>query len=237
MAAVCFAMKIKALCWQLSALPESRVRSISTFISKVEKSLSNEFSALEQPEAYGKSVLLILSDSEEYYQYIGKLEQEDGYFPMSSATFVDGNCPHFVTHEGEIASIKPIIVHELTHDFLSDLNLPVWLGEGIAAYMECRFAPGYGLELRDARAHLKYWAADTHSFWDGTSFSGNSAEAAAAEVLAVLLVQYMVRSEMDFVEFLRRCKGLDGHQVKAVAADCLSLSLDDMVNVLVNSVD
>lgn len=222
-------------CLLVSALSDKTVQSICHYFSKVERMLDAEFAKIDQTESYGKSVLLILPDSEEYYKYLASLEELEGEFPASSATFISGNCSHFVTHEGEIGAIEPIIAHELVHDKFSHLTLPTWLHEGVATYVEMRLTPARPSYFSEASPLLKYWLSfDIETFWDGCSFDDDEG-AKASEILALLLVKHLMGLGDKFVEFLAIVDETGDFEL--AANECWRVSIRGMVDALLEQID
>jgi hypothetical protein len=221
-------------CLLLSALPAHVARAVCHTVTQVEQMVGELFKEMSVPETYGKQLILILSDSDAYYRYLAALEGESRDFPRSSATFINSGCPHFVTHEGEMASIDAIIVHELTHDALSHLPLPTWLGEGLALVVEQRMTSRNGFDLSGMGERLRHWQpANLESFWSGESFDEDGDSAEGAEALAFLMVRHLIGRGDSFFRFLEHAHAADAGE--GAAREFLGVELEELAKTLLRA--
>ena len=164
-------------------------------------------------EGFGKIVILILTDSDDYYDYVSDWYPDDGEFGGSSGMFLSGHYPHIVVFAGPSALCEATIAHELTHFFLRHLDLPLWLNEGITQIVEREIA-GLWSQERDqelSRKHAKWWnSATIQEFWTGTSFSAADDRQQLSYDLALQMVsQLLHRFPQTFAEFLSSASSVD----------------------------
>jgi len=162
--------------------------------------------------SFGKKVVLIFSEQDDYYQYLAH-HTPDGEQAGSGGVCIHSGCTHIaIPWHDEFDAINAI-VHELTHDCLAHLPLPLWLNEGVAVTLQKAIAPpsrGIGQSEQDAlfsasiawrppimwdelaERHFAFWNEENiQSFWAGTSFfepgDPNELSYSLAEVFVKLL--------------------------------------------------
>lgn len=196
--------------------------------------------------SFGKKVVLIFSEQDDYYQYLAH-HTPDGEQASSGGVCIHSGCTHIaIPWRDEFDAINAI-VHELAHDCLAHLPLPLWLNEGVAVTLQKTIAPparGIGQSEQDAlfsasidwrppimwdelaERHFAFWTEENiQSFWAGTSFSEpgdpNELSYSLAEVLVKLLSE---RGDTEtFRGFLESAIQDDAGQTAAM--DCLSADL------------
>jgi len=164
-------------------------------------------------EGFGKIVVLILSDSDDYFDYIGDWYPEEGEFGGSSGVCLSGPCPHIAVLAGLSATCEAMIAHELNHYFLQHLDLPRWLDEGITQIVEEEIA-GLGKPERDrelSRKHAIWWNSETiQEFWSGQSFSAPDDRQQMSYDLAMQMASHLLQKfPSTFAEFLTSAKSAD----------------------------
>ena len=83
----------------------------------------------------GKQVLLLLSDEDDYYQYLSHFYDRDAS-PGSLGVHIHRGLPHIVLKLTTELEVAQTLAHELTHSCLVHLPIPVWLNEGIAMRLQ-----------------------------------------------------------------------------------------------------
>ena len=125
-------------------------------------------------EGYGKHVVLALVDVESYYDYISDFYSEEGEFGLSCGVFLDEGYGHFAICLAYGDDYERTIAHELNHNLLRHLPLPLWLNEGVTQVMEDMVLGGsyFSTDHEIVRRHRAYWNPKTiDAFWSGESFS------------------------------------------------------------------
>jgi len=144
--------------------------------------------------AFGKDVVLVFSDQDDYYQYLS-YHTPDGEQATSGGVCIHTGYTHIALPWYDELIAANTIVHELIHNCLAHLPLPLWLNEGMAVTLEKAIAPAaHATVMWDELAdrHFAFWTEETiQSFWAGTSFSQpgdpNELSYSLAEVFVKLL--------------------------------------------------
>ncbi|GAB5517554.1 hypothetical protein [Rhodopirellula baltica] len=124
-------------------------------------------------EGYGKHVVLAFSDMESYYDYISDFYSDEGEFGLSCGVFLDEGYGHFAICLAYGDDYERTIAHELNHNLLRHLPLPLWLNEGVTQVMEDMVLGGsyFRTDHEIVRRHRAYWNPKTiDTFWSGESF-------------------------------------------------------------------
>ena len=140
----------------------------------------------------GRHVLLLFADQEDYYAYIS-FYHHDGLNPLTGGVFLGRGYAHVALPFVSARSAEHTIVHELVHNLLAHLRLPLWLNEGLAVVIErTTQRQPFLLDQDLVDRHTQHWnERSIQTFWAGTSFElpGDSNELSyrLAEVLVTLL--------------------------------------------------
>lgn len=140
--------------------------------------ISRSLGPLSDDSGWGKYVVMVYEDPDDYYAYVAHYYPESGEYAMSSGMFIQAGYGHFVMPLENIENMEPVIAHELTHCLLTHLPIPAWLNEGLAVNTEYTLfpqlaAPGAQLYFPHevAAQHAAYWNEDSiQAFWSGKSF-------------------------------------------------------------------
>jgi hypothetical protein len=160
------------------------------YAGKAAETISQYLSATAWQGAVGKHVALVFSDDDDYYQYLS-YHSLDGKQAASGGVCIHSGYSHVAMPWHNASDAANALIHELTHDCLSYLPLPLWLNEGIAVTLEKLVGPPPrwpGLSDQDvwtaainwrpplmwdelAERHFGFWTEQTiQTFWAGTSF-------------------------------------------------------------------
>ncbi|TWU36508.1 hypothetical protein Q31b_47890 [Novipirellula aureliae] len=124
-------------------------------------------------DGFGKHVVLAFADTNSYYDYISDFYPDEGEFALSGGLFLDRGYGHFAFCMAYGDDHERTIAHELNHNLLRHLPLPLWLNEGVTQVMEDT-AVGSSYFIVDheiVRRHRAYWNSETiDAFWSGDSF-------------------------------------------------------------------
>jgi hypothetical protein len=218
----------------LSSLERNVAKAAARYVSTTRGRINRVLGKLGQFPAHGKSVLLVLDDEDWYYHYVAVFYPDQGEFAFSGGMFIDAGCPHFVVRRGDLATVEPVIAHELTHSALAHLRLPLWIDEGIAVNTEHKLAGSMGglytpQEIR--QKHLRFWGAtEIQQFWSGESFARTDDGNMLSYDLARTLVEQFGKSWETFELFVKHAQRIDAGA--AAAAEHLSLDLGAYVCAL-----
>lgn len=204
----------------------------------------------------GKDVVLIFSDQDDYYQYLA-YHTPDGEQATSGGVCIHSGYTHIALPWRDNLDAANTIVHELTHDCLAHLPMPLWLNEGVAVTLQKAIAPperGIGQSEQNvlfaasinwqppimwdelAERHFTFWTGEKiQSFWAGTSFyqpgDPNELSYSLAEVFVKLLSERS--SATAFRAFLEAANRDDAGQTAAV--DILEADLGEIAGTFLGA--
>jgi len=119
--------------------------------------------------------------------------------------------------------IRQALTHELVHNCVAHLRLPLWLNEGLAVIFARSVAewsvPILEGDLRERQ--LEFWnSQNIQEFWSGVSFqqAGDSNELSygLAEIVVNLLLSASKEQHKDFATFVGKADWKDGGQMAAL---------------------
>jgi hypothetical protein len=202
-------------------LSEQETVAAEEFLSFAEQTLELIHDSLRDAAwqtGQGKHVILLFTEEDDYYQYVSYYYR-DGVHPASGACLIHRDYVHIAMAYRDGRHIRRALSHELVHNCVVHLHLPLWLNEGLAVAFDRRMAersaPIIDHDLRDR--HLAFWnAVNIQKFWSGVSFRepGDSNELSYS--LAEILVNLLVGHSADFVAFLKQADRNDAGQTAAV---------------------
>lgn len=192
---------------QLLAFAESTLESIREALKE----------AAWRPKL-GKHMLFLFTEDDDYYQYVAYFSRE-GVHPASSGCLIHKDYVHIAMPCLDGRNIRWALTHELTHNCVVHLQLPLWLNEGLAVTF-ARTAtswqrPIVDHELRDR--HLAFWnSGNIQKFWAGVSFGepGDSNELSYS--LAEITVSLLLAKQQDFGGFVLNAQWGDAGQTAAL---------------------
>ena len=186
---------------------------------------------------YGRHVILLFEDDEDYYQYVAYFYGE-GVHPASGGCLIHKGYVHIAMPDHGGRSIHRTIAHELVHNSVVHLSLPLWLNEGLAVSFERTGAWEQNHILHDdlLERHRAFWNRETiQEFWAGVSFKepgdSNTLSYNLAEILTHLL--FSERSEMQ--GFLKAARREDAAQ--SAALDVLGADLGQIAGIFLGPGD
>lgn len=161
----------------LGALVERQRRLVLDYAERTRRRALQLLDGIASDEGFGKSVMMVFSDYDTYYEYITNYYADApaaDELALSSGTYINHGYGHFVFVEEDLDRVEPVIAHELTHSLLAHLPLPAWVNEGIAVNTERRLCPrsSSGLTARELQEQFaRFWnAATIQEFWSGKAW-------------------------------------------------------------------
>jgi len=177
---------------------------------------------------YGRHVLLLFSDPDDYYPYISYF-YPDGTYIQSTGIFIHHGYTHIALPYINMASAQHTLVHELTHNLLCHLRIPVWLNEGLAQMIE-RIVKrrGFLMDRELANRHHHHWnETNIQAFWAGRTFKIPGDDSELSYNLSEVLVGLLAEKGPKFTEFIRTADWRDAGQDAAVSS--LGQGLEEVV--------
>lgn len=182
----------------------------------------------------GKRVLLVFGEEDDYYSYISYYHGE-GEHRQTPGMFIHKDYGHVALFFSDLVRVDQIITHEVTHNYLWGLRMPLWLNEGLAQKMENRVQPvrgkyqsGVVLTRELAQEHYAWWdEQNIQEFWAGLSFYQPGEANKLSYSLGLILVEVLSESWVDFPNFVQNADSRDAGQDAALK--WLDRSLGDAV--------
>ena len=112
---------------------------VSSFLNFLEFSLKKILATLHgitSDDGYGKYIVIIFDDIDNYYSYLSYYYPEDGEYGLSSGIYLNKGYGHFAFPFQELSYAESIAAHEMTHALLAHLPIPAWLNEGMAVSID-----------------------------------------------------------------------------------------------------
>ena len=199
----------------LSAQPLERARSLLNYANRIADTLERQLGRVAWGGARCRDVILMFSDEDDYYQYV-VFHCPDGEQPTSGGVCIHSGYTHIaIPWKNHVESAANTIVHELSHDCVAHLPIPLWLNEGLAVTFQKSIAPlEHSITTSDhtklssafmdwrpplmwdelAERHFAFWTEENiQTFWAGTSFfipgESNELSYSLAEVFVKLLTE------------------------------------------------
>ena len=202
----------------LTSASDRTVSLLGRFAEKALRTVLSTLDGLAETEAYGKWVIMLFDSQDAYYEYSAYFYPE-GEHPLSAGVFLNAPYGHIAIPPCDVAETEATVAHELTHNCLRALPIPLWVNEGLAVTMEDELCGNRPLRM-DAdrlREHREFWNEQTiQEFWSGESF----ARVDEGNDLSYELARYCIRSLAhdfdDFVAFARSASHEDGGETAAI---------------------
>lgn len=238
--------------------PLETARWILEYAGRAATTIKEHLGNTAWPGTIGKDLALVFTDHDDYYQYLSHHSQ-DGEQAASGGVCIHSGYTHIALPWHDELEAANTIIHELTHDCLAHLPLPLWLNEGVAVTLQKDIAPparAIGQSEQDAfysaainwrapimwdelaERQFAFWTGENiQSFWAGTSFfqpgDSNELSYSLAEVLVKLLSE---RSDAAaFRAFLEAARHEDAGQTAAL--DGLGVDLGEIAGTFLGKGD
>jgi hypothetical protein len=179
---------------------------ILAFVEKVRQQIQNELRGIKLKETFGKHVILLFEQMDDYYRYISYFYPE-GTHALSWGVFLKKGYAHIAIPFYDVRNTRAVLTHELAHNALFTLPIPRWLNEGVAKIFESQISrsqgTGFDVDMDMAERHRAYWTPENiQTFWSGQSFlSPDSSKLSYS--LANILINLIAEEKGDFKNFLQ----------------------------------
>jgi hypothetical protein len=212
----------------VSDVPPATTQTLLMFAESVLTVIRNDLQTAAWTGYHGRHVVLFFCDQEDYYAYISFFHRE-GLNPLSGGVFLGDGYAHVALPFVNPRYAEHTIIHELVHNLLAHLRLPLWLNEGLAMVIERSIERRrFLLDQEVVERHSRQWTEKTiQTFWAGTSFyvPGESNELSYG--LAEILVTLLWEKGSAFIEFTKHADWRDAGQDAAIRI--LATDLGDLV--------
>ena len=215
------------------SISESENTSILSFLEMARRQILSTLSGIASDEGYGKHVVLIFADSDEYYRYISDFYQESATMTYSAGVYLNRGYGHFAMTYLDMNEAEATLGHELTHALLSHLPIPTWVDEGLAVGMENLLSHSVytSMDADMESQHQKFWNASRFKeFYSGESFSSAGKGQELSYHLGEFAVNTLSKDYESFTEFANLANFNDGGE--SAAKEVYGNGLDDLITGL-----
>jgi hypothetical protein len=132
--------------------------------------------------------------------------------------FIRRDYAHIALPYIDTRSAQHVLAHELTHNLLCHLPIPLWLNEGLAVTLEKLVTQRRLILDRElAERHRNHWnETNIQAFWAGKTFNIPGDDSQLSYSLGEILVNLLSEKGADFIEFVKAADWRDGGQNAAV---------------------
>lgn len=201
----------------VSDLDEAPTRTLLIYAESVLGVIRTYLQSAAWTDYQGRHALLLFSDQEDYYSYLSYYSR-DGLNPLSGGVLLARGYTHIAMPFADLRTAEHTIVHELVHNLLAHLHLPLWLNEGLAVVIERKIGRWPFLLDNDlVDRHEKHWTDKTiQTFWAGTSWyiPGESNELSYS--LAEILLSLLSQDGLNLIQFVKHADWRDAGQDAAL---------------------
>ncbi|MEO1237108.1 MAG: hypothetical protein AAFX76_10000 [Planctomycetota bacterium] len=158
-------------------------------------------------EAAGYDVVIVCRRVEDYLDYVADLDGPEHVGAVSGGVCVrGGGAVHVVAHGREGEALRGVLAHELAHARLAEMELPVWLEEGLVTHLENAVVPSeaYAPNMQTVAMHRGFWTPRRlDGFFSGEAFCGEDDADGLPYRLAYTVVGNLMAEDREaFVDLL-----------------------------------
>ncbi|MBI5361829.1 MAG: hypothetical protein HZA53_01540 [Planctomycetes bacterium] len=189
---------------------------------------------------FGKHVVFVFREVDTYTSYVAPFYPDSGAFAASGGVFLGAHSNehphgygHFALYGDDHKHLDHALAHELTHQLLAPLPIPLWLNEGIATSLDAQLAFGRPLVPRreDFAEHRSTWSAGgIQEFWSGKAWHRPDERNRLAYDLAQMAVRALAKDYPTFREFASRASAEDAGE--RAARDVYGRGIGELVEQL-----
>lgn len=214
----------------LTALSREISGQILAFAERIRDEIRERLQDAAWNPKHGKHVILLFSDQDDYYQYVSYFHR-DGTHPTSGGCLISEGYVH-IAAPYEPRSFRQLLAHELTHNYVVHLSLPLWLNEGLAEFFSAAVKESHRTvldhELRER--HFAFWNTENiQEFWAGVSFHKPGDSNQLSYSLAEIMLNLLLEQRGDWSAFLRQAHRNDAGQTAAI--ECLDIDLGNLMGI------
>ena len=201
----------------LSDLEAKTTKTLLAYAEFVEGTIRTILGKAAWSGYQGKHVLLLFSDPDDYFAYISYYYGVGNHM-LSAGIFIRKGYAHVALPYTDTLSAQHVLVHELAHNLLCHLPIPLWLNEGLAVVIERHVARRTFLVDRElADRHRSHWnEVNIQAFWAGKSYDVPGDESELSYSLGEILVTLLSEKGPDFADFVNAADWRDAGQDAAI---------------------
>ena len=221
----------------LTSLDKEQSGGILAFAERTREKIRERLQDAAWNPRHGKHVILLFAEDDDYYQYVSYFHR-DGTHPMSGGCLIHKGGYVHIAAPYEPFGLREMLAHELTHNCVVHLSLPLWLNEGLARTFERGVAttprPVLDYELKER--HLAFWNLDNiQKFWSGISWQEPGESNELSYSLAEIVLNLLLEQRGDWGAFLKQADWRVAGQIAAV--ECLGVDLGTVMSAFLGEGD
>jgi len=197
---------------------EKYVSNFQIFLERTRKQILKSLQGIASDEGFGKYVVLIFDDIDQYYSYLSYFYENDGVYGLSSGVYLNKGYGHFAFPHQELSYAESITAHEMTHALLAHLPIPAWLNEGMAVSIEDLITGSAPLRMDNEMfaRHQSFWGEEEiQEFWSGDAFHRPDEGQELSYHLAQFAVKSLSQDYDIFRQFANKAHYNDGGEAAA----------------------
>jgi hypothetical protein len=219
----------------LSVPKVDQIKRVLLFLEETRRRVLQSLASACPPHDRPKHLVVVFGDHADYDRFTAaEAPEREREIADSGGMFIPHGIPHIVLPSSDLVAIHATLVHELVHDCVAHLPLPLWLNEGITQMLEYDIVSWRPFELdRDMKQkHAGHWTADSiQDFWSGRSFMLPGDVQKVSYNLSVVLVRKILSQHSagreNFWEFVRCAEASDAGA--ASLGEHMGTALEDLV--------
>lgn len=191
---------------------------LQNFLERTLKRILSTLSGIASDDGFGKYVVIIFNDIDDYYSYLSYYYSEDGVYGLSSGVYLNKGYGHFAFPHQDVTYAESIAAHEMTHALLAHLPIPAWLNEGMAVTLEDMITGSAPLKMDNElfERHKLFWGeSEIQEFWSGDSFHRPDEGQELSYNLAQFAVNSLSQDYESFIQFSNKANFNDGGEAAA----------------------
>ena len=214
--------------WLVSRQPADTCRRLIGWAETTAQKVKTWLKVDHTGRLFGKCPFLLLHDLDTYYEYFAAYVP-DGAYAGSDGVCLNHGYGHFVFSYLNMNQAESVLVHELTHAYVTHLPIPVWLNEGIAQLCEIAITGRDPARYDEIKESLDgHWdASGIQDFWRGSSFLKNESQMHSYHLAKVLTARLIRQGGSRFHAFLHEAQKKDAGE--AALRKHWQVSLQDLV--------
>jgi hypothetical protein len=221
----------------LTDLDEEVTKEILVFVERTLEQIRERLKEVAWESGHSSHVLLLFSEEDDYYQYVSYFHR-DGTHPTSGGCLISrGGYVHIAAPYNPLV-LRSMLAHELTHNCLVHLPLPLWLNEGLAqTFQRTVSAMNHPILDHDLKErHLAFWNSENiQEFWSGISFRKPGDSNRLSYSLAEIVLRLLLERRADWSAFVNEAHRNDAGQTAAI--ECLGMDLGDVMSTFLGDGD
>lgn len=212
------------------------VKRMLRFLEETRVQVLRALASAAPPSDRPKHIVVVCGRREDYDELVAtesSVDERD--LADSGGMFFSQGFSRIALPSATLTDFHATVVHELVHDCVAHLPLPMWLNEGVTQMLEYELVSWrpFHLDREVMKKHASHWTAETiQEFWSGRAFSLPGDSQMLSYNLAVVLVRKIMGEVAygpeDFWAFVREAKAGDAGDVALRAQ--FEVSLEEVVS-------